>query len=203
MAETLGKRRARAAVSWLLLTLAAAPASTFAAEARYTIDPEHVTVGFLVSHLGFARVLGIFGAVEGSFSFDEVAGTLSDISVAVDTASVTTHHEERDDHLRSGDFLDSRHFPQMRFTAATATRTGERTFEIVGELELHGQTHPLTLEATWNKSGDYPIGRKAYAIGVSARATLARSDFGITYGVDNGWVGDTVEVLIELEARRQ
>ena len=171
--------------------------------ARYELDPEHVTVAFLVSHIGFAGVLGHFGDVEGSFVFDEESGELSDLSVVVAAASVSTHHEDRDEHLRGGDFLDSRRFPTMTFTADAANRTGARTFEIAGALELLGESRPLTLRATWNKSGDYPIGRGAYAIGVSARGTLARSDYGMTYALDNGWVGDAVEIIIELEARRR
>ena len=171
--------------------------------ARYELDHEHVTVAFLVSHIGFARVLGTFGQVEGHFVFDEETGELSDISINVVTSSVSTHHEDRDNHLRSSDFLDSRRFPTMTYNAASAERTGDRTFAIAGEIELRGVRRPLTLEATWNKSGEYPIGRDAYAIGVSARGSLMRSDFGSTYALDNGWVGDRVEILIELEAQQQ
>jgi polyisoprenoid-binding protein YceI len=91
----------------------------------------------------------------------------------------------------------------MRFTADGARRTGERTFEIVGRLELLGRSEPLTLSATWNKSETYPIGRAAYVMGVSARGNLQRSAFGMDYAVDNGWVGDEVEIIVEFEARRR
>lgn len=171
-------------------------------EARYAIDPEHAVVAFLVEHIGFARVLGSFTDVEGSFVFDEAEGRIGEIDVVVGTASVSSHHDERDEHLRSDDFLDTREFPEMRFTAAGAERIGEREFEIDGELSLLGSTQPLTLTATWNKSGDYPIGRNTYVVGVSARGELRRSDFGMDYALDNGWVGDVVEIIIELEARR-
>lgn len=168
----------------------------------YELDPEHTTVAFLVSHVGFAKVLGSFSDVEGSFRFDEETGELSDVSVRVKTASVATNHDDRDDHLRSGDFLDSRKYPVMTFTAAGALRTGEQTFAVDGELALRGQSHPLQLEATWNKSGDYPFGN-AYAIGVSARGSFLRSAYGMSYGVDNGWVGDEVEIIVEFEAQRR
>jgi polyisoprenoid-binding protein YceI len=104
---------------------------------------------------------------------------------------------------RQEDFLGSRRFPTMTFTAASAEAAGDHEFAISGELQLLGQTQPLTLIATWNKSGDYPIGRNVYAVGASARATLKRSDFGMDYGLTEDWVGDDVEILIELEARRQ
>jgi polyisoprenoid-binding protein YceI len=79
----------------------------------------------------------------------------------------------------------------------------EREFEITGELALLGVTQPLTLQARWNKSDDYPIGRNAYAMGVSARGVLQRTDFGMDYAIDNGWVGNDVEIIIEFEAQRQ
>jgi polyisoprenoid-binding protein YceI len=90
----------------------------------------------------------------------------------------------------------------MTFTAASATRTGERTFDVTGELTLLGRTRPLTLRATVNKSAPYPIGDRAEVMGVSARGRLTRSDFGMTYGVADNLVGDEVEILIEVEARR-
>ena len=169
---------------------------------RYELDPEHISLGFYVDHLGYAKVLGVFEDVQGSFTFDETTGVVSDIAVQVDTASVYTSHERRDEHLRSGDFLDTRKHPGMSFTAAAARRTGERSFEVDGELQLLGRTRPLTLSAQWNKSAAYPMGARQYVIGVSAKGTLLRSDFGMDYGVEAGWVGDAVEFVIEFEARR-
>jgi polyisoprenoid-binding protein YceI len=96
----------------------------------------------------------------------------------------------------------------MIFRAERATPDGDRTYRIEGELELLGTTNPLTLEATWNKSAEYPfgggvLGGKPYVMGVSARGAFQRSTYGMTYSVDNGWVGDTVELIIEFEAIRQ
>jgi polyisoprenoid-binding protein YceI len=169
---------------------------------HYELDPEHLTIAFLVSHIGYAKTLGAFREANGGFTFDDETGTLGAIRVVVATASVDTAHEARDRHLTSGDFLDSAAHPEMIFTATGAERTGERTFTIRGELALLGSAKPLTLEATWNKSAPYPIGPRTEVIGVSARGRLARSDFGMSYGVDNGLVGDDVEIIIELEARR-
>lgn len=201
MQTDIQKRPSR--LVWTLTVVLFAPGLAVAAPARYEIDPEHTVIAFLVEHIGFARVLGSFGEVEGSFSFDEDAGTISDVRVTVNTASVASHHEERDEHLRSDDFLDTKKYPSMTFAANEARRINDREFEITGELTLIGVTHPLTLNARWNKSGDYPIGRNAYAIGVSVRGVLERSDFGMDYAVDNGWVGDEVEIIIEFEAQRQ
>ncbi len=188
--------------------LVLAPPAAQAEPARYQIDPDHLSIGFLVDHIGYARTLGLFRKAEGAFTFDEQSGELTDLKVTVDTASVFTNQQKRDDHLRSADFLNSKEFPQMVFTAQSARRTGDKTFQIAGQLELLGKTRPLTLEATWNKSGEYPfggglLGTKPYVMGVSARGTITRSAYGMNYAVDNGWVGDEVELIIEFEARRQ
>jgi polyisoprenoid-binding protein YceI len=173
---------------------------------RYEIDPEHLSVGFLVDHIGYARVLGMFRTAQGSFRFDEDRAELSEVQVEIDTESVFSNHQRRDEHLRSADFLDVREHPRMVFSAAGAERVSEREFLVRGELTLLGVTRPVTLEATWNKSDTYPIGgmfSRPYVMGVSLRGSFRRSEFGMTYGVDNGWVGDEVELIIELEAKRR
>lgn len=188
-----------------LLAVAAALATlpqAQAAPARYQLDPEHVSMGFLVEHLGYAKVLGMFRAVRGSYSFDEETGTLSDVRIEVDTRSVFSNHAKRDQHLMSADFLNASEFPRMVFTAGSARKTGERSFEIAGQLELLGRSQPLTLTATWNKSAVSPID-KSYVMGVSARGSFKRSSYGMNYGVGNGWVGDEVPLIIEFEAKRQ
>lgn len=205
MITPLRLRHAAAVLSLALVGLApAAQARPY----KYEIDPEHLSIGFLVDHVGFSKVLGMFRSGSGSFVFDEDTGTLSDLLVVIDTTSVFTNHRKRDDHLKSADFLNSAEFPRMVFTASGAKNSQERNFIIEGQLELLGRTQPVILQATWNKSGEHPMGgglfgRKPYAMGVSARGSFQRSAFGMKYGVDNGWVGDVVELIIEFEAKRQ
>ena len=194
-------RRAAAGLS-LAAALLLAPAASQAEPARYALDPEHVSMGFLVDHLGYAKVLGLFRAVRGSYRFDEASGALSEVRIEVDTQSVFTNHAKRDQHLKSADFLNAAEFPRMVFTAEQAQRIGERGFRIEGQLELLGRKQPLVLDATWNKSGVSPID-KDYRMGVSARGSFKRSSFGMNYGVDNAWVGDEVPLMLEFEARRQ
>ena len=145
----------------------------------------------------------MFRTASGDYNFDEATGTLTDVIVNIDPASIFTNHEKRDEHLRGPDFLNTAQFPRMVFTADTAQRTGERTFVIEGQLQLLGKTRPVTLQATWNKSARYPIGDRDYVMGVSARGRFKRSAFGMEYAVVNEWVGDEVEFIIEFEARRQ
>jgi polyisoprenoid-binding protein YceI len=195
----------------LLSTIALAGAALLSAgpavaqAARYEIDPEHLSIGFLVHHLGYADVLGMFRSAKGSYSYDEKTATLADVRVEVETASVFTNHRKRDDHLKGPDFLNSGEFPKMTFTATSAQASADKTFEISGNLSLLGRSLPMTLKATLNKLSEYELGtfRKPYVMGVSARGSFKRSAYGMSYGIDNGWVGDEVSMIIEFEARRQ
>lgn len=194
----------------LAALLLAAPVTRASAQpANFTLDPEHVSIGFLVMHIGYAKVLGLFREASGSFTFDEQRGELSNVRVVVKTASVYSAHQARDDHLRSPDFLNTREFPEMVFVGRQAQRTGERSGRLAGELTLLGRTRPLTLELTLNKAAPYPFAtgglfsRPNHVVGVSARGSFKRSEFGMTYGVADGLVGDEVEMIIELEGIRR
>ncbi|MDJ0944751.1 MAG: YceI family protein [Kiloniellales bacterium] len=175
-----------------------------AAAARYEIDPAHFSVGFLVHHIGYADTLGMFLEGSGSFTFDETAPAVSDIEVTIQADSVFTNHDRRDKHVKGGDFLDVDDHPEIRFVGREARQTGENTGEVTGDLTILGVTRPVTLQVTKNKIGDYPFGAgPPYVVGVSVRGTVKRSEFGMTYAVENGWVGDEVELIIEFEAIRQ
>jgi len=188
----------------VFLLLLGAHAIAHAQPARYEIDPEHFSVGFLVDHIGYGKVLGMFRNAGGAFTFDEKSVALSDVRIVIEAASVDTNHRKRDSHLKSADFLNASEFPKLEFKNATAKRTGERTFVVEGQLEMLGKTQPVTLDVTWNKSGQYELpGVKAYVMGVSARGSFKRSAFGMSYGLANGWVGDAVDLILEFEARRK
>jgi len=185
------------------LTTAFLPGPAEAEPRSYRLDHEHMNIAFLVQHLNFARVLGVFHEAEGSIVFDEEGPALQSIEVSVATASVDTRHEARDNHLRSGDFLDSDNYPQMTFSMTGAQQTGERAGSVTGDLTLAGETRPMVLDVTWIDAGNYPFGDRHYAIGISARGSILRSEWGMTYGVADGLVGDEIEIIIEAEFIRE
>ncbi len=197
MTTTLFRAAATAAA------LACAAPAALAAPATYAIDASHTTVGFLVDHIGYAKTFGLFRALEGEFQFDPEAKTLGDVRVVVDAASVFTNDDRRDGHVRNKDFLHVSEHPEIVFTASGGEVTGENTGRVTGDLTILGQTHPLTLEVTLNKIGEYPFGHRKETVGVSARGTVVRSQYGMTYAVEGGLVGDEVDLLIEFEAIRQ
>ena len=169
---------------------------------EYIIDDTHFSLGFLVEHAGYAKTLGIFREIEGSFTYDEETNIVKDININVKTNSVFTNHEGRDSHLRSPDFLNTDQYPNMVFKSKT-NNLNNKPGKITGELTLIGMTRPLVLNAKINKIAQYPfrVGLfKPIVMGVSANTSFKRSDFGMNYGVDKKFVGDKIELIIEFEA---
>jgi polyisoprenoid-binding protein YceI len=177
-------------------------APAHAAPRTYQIDPAHVTIAFLVDHIGYAKTLGKFLKTEGSFVYNEETRELGEVMVTVDATSVFSNDEARDNHVRNKDFLDSKAHPEITFTATGGEATGETTGTVTGDLTIRGVTRPVTLDVTLNKAGPYPFGHKKQTLGISARATIKRSEWGMTYAL-GGLVGDEVDLIIEVEAIQQ
>lgn len=176
--------------------------SALAEPARFELDPSHTAVYFVVDHIGYAGTLGIFGTVSGSFTYDMETQDLSDVLVSIDAASVNTFDEARDGHVRNKDFLDVSTHPEITFVASGGTPTSDTEGSVTGDLTILGKTQPVTLNVTLNKAAEYPFGHKRLVLGLSLETSINRSDFGMSYAVDNGLVGDTVDIRIETEAMK-
>lgn len=197
-------RRMKAALIAVLLL----PMTVSAAPRTWEIDPEHFSIAFSVGHAGYADVMGLFREADGRFVYDPETRELESGEVTVQAASVFTAHEERDEHVRDGDFLDADSHPEIRFTATGYEPGGEDRGVLRGELTLLGETRPVTLDVRINRMAEYPFGGgmlsdPPYVIGISAETTIERSEWGMTYGVEDDIVGDEVELRFEFEARRQ
>ncbi len=195
-------------VAWLTglsmaLALSFAAPSAQAEAMRYRIDPTHFSIGFLIDHAGYEKLLGQFLKGQGSFVYDEQNRTLASGRVEIDAASVFTNHQARDEHVRSEDFLNVTDYPRIVFEVTGFTADDERHGTLTGDLSMLGKTHPITLEVTLNKAARYPFGHERYTLGLSARTSLERSRWGMSYGVADALVGDRVELILELEAIRQ
>jgi polyisoprenoid-binding protein YceI len=166
----------------------------------WVIDPAHTAVGFAVRHL-MSRVRGTFSDVSGQI----VTGSEPSRSAATATigvSSVSTGNPMRDDHLRSADFFDAECFPVMSF-ASTAVRPAEDGWVLSADLTIRGITRPAEFEVEF--LGTDPAGLQGETrIGFSARGTISRRDFGITFGlaVDGTKVvvGDKVDITLDVEA---
>ena len=196
--------------AWFVALSLATGLSVSAAQAEpreYRIDPDHFSIAFAVDHIGFGDVIGLFLSGQGSFVYDEEARRLISAQATIDADSIFTNHDARDRHLRSGDFLNASASPAISFVARTATPIDGNRGRVAGDLTIRGVTQPVTLDVELVGAGAYPFATTGpepnYVLGVTMTTTLQRSDFGMTYAVDNGWVGDEVDVTIAFEAIRQ
>jgi polyisoprenoid-binding protein YceI len=171
------------------------------ATTTWKIDPAHSHVEFGVRHLMISTVKGRFAGVAGTVRLDEANPSHADVDVAIDVATIDTREAQRDAHLRSADFFDAEHFPQITFKAGGILDRQERAFKLAGDLTIHGVTRPVVLAVTEEGRAKDPWGGER--LGFSAVTTIKRSAFGLTWNqaLETGGVlvGDDIKVLLELE----
>ena len=170
----------------------------------WAVDPTHSRVGFQVKHLGIASVRGDFGKFSGTLEFhDDLASTKA--YGTAEAWSVDTNDEGRDAHLRSPDFFDVEQYPEITFRSKEINPTGDETFEITGDLTLHGVTRELTLQAEITGSERDPYGNDRVALDITGE--INRGDYGMTFnqalGSGNVLVSDKVKLQLDISAIKQ
>ena len=167
---------------------------------RWTIDPVHSYVGFVIKHLMVSKVRGRFAEFEGEIV---TAGNPLDSSVTatIQATSIDTSNAMRDDHIHSADFFDAGNHPTLSFTS-TGIRYDDGDFLIVGSLTIRGVTKSVTLAVEMPEFGPNPQG--GTKAGFSATTEINRSDFGVSYNgpIPGGGValGEKVQIVLEIEA---
>jgi polyisoprenoid-binding protein YceI len=163
----------------------------------WVIDGTHSDVTFTVRHLGVSKVRGRFDQVETTIV---TAETLLDSSVnaTIQATSIDTNNEQRDDHVRSADFLDVEKYPTITF-ASSGVRFGDGDYLIDGELTLHGVTKPVTLTAELGGFGDGQV-PDSKVLGISASTEINRTDFGVGPGIPSAMLSDKIKIELDIEA---
>lgn len=176
----------------------------YPATGSYLLDAAHTSIGFTVRHMAVSKVRGTFTRFEGSFDIAEDAAD-SSVHVTIDPNSVDTRDETRDNHLRSDDFFDVANHSQWTFNSTAVRETGPGELEVLGDLTIRGVTRPVTLALTIEGVVTDPFGN--HRVGFSARTTINRDDFGVSFGavMESGGliVSKKVDIEIEAEATRQ
>ena len=180
-----------------MTTTASAPTTLAALEGTYTIDPSHSRIGFVARHAMVTKVRGSFNEFEGQAQVHGADLASSQVSVAIEVASIDTRNAQRDEHLRSGDFFDAAKFPTATFKSTKVEAAGTNKLTVTGDLTIKGVTKPVVLDVTVNGAGEHPMS-KAPSVGFDATTTLKRSDFGV--GAYAPAVSDDVKVRITTEA---
>jgi polyisoprenoid-binding protein YceI len=172
----------------------------------YQIDTAHTHAQFKVRHLMISNVKGEFSQVTGTVDLDDANPSACSFNVTIDVNSINTREPQRDAHLKSADFFDVAKYPTITFVAKEVVKSGDDSYEVVGDLTIHGVTKTVDLDVesvTPEMKDPYGMFRR----GAEAKTTILRSDFGLVYNaaLETGGVliGDDVHITIDTELVRK
>ena len=163
-------------------------------------DPAHSSASFSVKHMMVSTVRGEFSKITSTLVWDKADPAKSSVEAKIDAASVDTHNEKRDGHLKSPDFFDAAKCPEITFKSSKIEKAGENKFNVTGDLTMHCVTKPVTLEAEATGPVKSPFG-PFNSYGVSATGTVNRKDFGLVWNkaLESGGVVVSEDVKLSLD----
>jgi len=164
----------------------------------WQLDPYHTQVEFAAKHLGMMTVRGHFADVTSTADIDPDHLEAMRVEVTIQAASIKTHHEARDQDLRSANFLDTEAFPVITFTSTQVEQEAQDQFTVTGDLTVKGHTQPVRLQMT--RLGEFNDPAMGHRIGYNGQAKINRKDFGLTFNpILDGRLVVSDEITIMLE----
>ncbi len=145
----------------------------------WKFDPMHTQVEFSAKHLGMMTVRGHFAEVTATGEVHPDQPERSSVEAVINTASIRTHNEQRDNDLRSSNFLEVEKYPTMTFKSTAITPAGPDRYTMTGDLTIKGTTRPVTLDVV--KYGEFNDPNMGHRIGYAAEAQINRKDFGMRF----------------------
>lgn len=172
---------------------------------NWQIDSAHSDITFSVRHMMISKVRGRFTAFSGTINFDEDTPSNSSVHVEIEAASIDTQEADRDNHLRSADFLNAETYPKLIFVGKEVKQTGENKGKLIGDLTIRDVTKEVVLDVEYAGQAKSPWG--TYSAGFYGSTEINRKDFGLTWNqaLETGGVlvGDKIKVEIDLEIVKQ
>lgn len=172
---------------------------------KWVIDPSHTEIEFKVRHLMISNVTGSFKSFEGEVETDGDDFSNAKISFSAKVDSITTGNEQRDGHLKTGDFFELEKYPEVLFTAQGLKKKSDDEYEIEGDLTIRGVTKKVKLSVEAGGIVKDPWGQTK--AGFSVKGKINRKDFGLNWGAvtEAGGVvvSDEVRLSAELEFAKQ
>jgi polyisoprenoid-binding protein YceI len=180
------------------MTTATAPSQT-ELTGTYTLDPAHSRIGFVARHAMVTKVRGSFNEFAGTATLDGANPAGSNVQVTIDAASIDTRNAQRDEHLRSNDFLAMGDYPQITFSSTGVRQADDTTFEVTGDLTIKGVTNAITIPFSFEGAAKDPFGNQR--VGFEGSVTINRKDYGITWNaaLETGGVLVSEKVTLEFE----
>ena len=176
-------------------TLAALPA---VAADVYVIDPVHSQPQWIARHIGFSNQHGNFGKATGKITLDRAAKKGS-VDVSIDATSIRTYDARLDAIVKGERFFNVEKFPTITYKSTSVTFDGDKVTSVDGDLTMLGVTRPVTLKVSDFACGEQAFNKKPMC-GAEATATIKRSEFGMTNGLNIGNPADDIRLIIPIEA---
>ncbi len=172
----------------------------------WAIDAAHSNVEFSVKHMMISTVKGMFQHVEGSAQWDGQNFETASVNARIDSSSITTFNEMRDNHLRNNDFFNAEQWPDMTFQSTGVEPDGDGEFKIHGDLTIRDVTQPVVLDTEFEGLMEkVAFGKRRSAF--TAETSLNRKDFGVNWNgaIESGGVvvGDKVKVTLHIALVQQ
>jgi len=166
---------------------------------NYNLDPAHSRLGFVARHAMVTKVRGAFNEVQGSGYFDPQDPSKTTMEVTIKAASIDTRNADRDNHLRSNDFLAMDEYPEITFKSTSVAKAGENEYKVTGDLTIRGVTRPVTVDFEHTGSTIDPWGN--LRLGFEGSTTINRKDWGVNWNaaLEAGGVLVSEKVTLEFE----
>lgn len=191
----------------LLITARPAPAqdapgktaakSSASSMSEFSIDSTHSMALFRVRHFGAGAFWGRFNTVSGTIKHDPSTQTGLQVDVVIDIASIDTGSSQLDEHVKTPDFFNVEEFPTATFKSTSAKLIGDKMYEVRGEFTMHGVSKNITANVEWLGT---LAGRRGERCGFETTFTVKRSEYGMSYGVAQGVIGDETRIVVAIEA---
>ena len=167
----------------------------------WKIDPTHSEVQFKVKHLVISTVSGSFGTFEGQIEADGDEFENAQATFTADIDSITTNNEDRDQHLKSGDFFNAEEYPQLTFESTNFEKVGDGEYKVAGDLTIRDVTKEIELDVVHGGTVGDPYGNTKAGFEVSG--TINRKEFGLTWNAvteaGNVVVGDKIKLQLNVQ----
>ena len=165
----------------------------------YAIDASHSRFGFVARHAMVTKVRGSFNEFEGTATINGTNPSESSVQVSITVDSIDTRNKQRDDHIRTNDFLDVANHPKITFASTSIEHDGGDDFQVTGDLTIRGITKSITIPLEFQGSASDPFGTER--IGFEGSVVINRKDWGVNWNaaLEAGGVLVSDKVTLEFE----
>lgn len=171
----------------------------------YVLDPAHTRIGFVARHAMVTKVRGAFHQFDGTAHLDGTEPARSTAQVVIKAESIGTGVEQRDQHLRTNDFLDVPNFPDITFRSTSVEPRSDTEYRVTGDLTIKDTTRPVTIDIAYTGNAADPYGN--LRVGLEGSVTISRKEFGVTWNapLEGGGVlvGDKITLEFDISAIKQ